>query len=357
MSPGRVTFLQRTGAALLCFAALEAGIFRTPLYRSYVEPVSTTGWFEELISDEIRRPVDGSRQILVVGDSRMGLRPRYANELANETRCTFASMSLGGTNARCWYYQVRATDPSARRYAAVVIPSVDYDEPDEWDFPGDHEADLHYVIGRLGLADSYEFAMSYADPAVRWKVLRQSLLKSAVYRQDLLEFVKHPITRLTDVEAHYKNAGGWRYDFKGENKSMVGVQADRENHRLKVPAGVPEDRRQTFENHFFRDHPGTGAMSQFLGHWYGKIVDYYRDSPTRVIFIRLPRGPLTPLPAPAKPHSAVRSLASAPKVILLPEHLCDSLERPELFLDMWHLNDSGETEFSHLLAREVAGAL
>jgi hypothetical protein len=57
------------------------------------------------------------------------------------------------------------------------------------------------------------------------------------------------------------------------------------------------------------------------------------------------------------PHSSVRELAAQPGVILLPEHLFDSIERPRLFIDQMHMNGPGCAEFSRMLGKQVSHTL
>ncbi|MGB9455050.1 MAG: hypothetical protein WCB12_03345, partial [Bryobacteraceae bacterium] len=60
---------------------------------------------------------------------------------------------------------------------------------------------------------------------------------------------------------------------------------------------------------------------------------------------------------PPDPHSTVRRFAASGRIVLLPEHMFDSLERPELFGDALHLNEEGGYQFSMMLAGEVGRVL
>jgi hypothetical protein len=100
--------------------------------------------------------------------------------------------------------------------------------------------------------------------------------------------------------------------------------------------------------------PPRGHQSEYMHYWLGKICDYYRDSGTQIIFIRLPRGAFIRPDQPASnPVSSVRQLSQRPGVILAPEHQFDDLERPDLFHDEVHLNSEGEERFTVELTREV----
>jgi hypothetical protein len=86
-------------------------------------------------------------------------------------------------------------------------------------------------------------------------------------------------------------------------------------------------------------------------------VDYYRGSGTKLIFLRVPRAPVSPPDPPPKPNSAIRQIASQPNVIVLDERLFNQLEHPELFWDAQHLNKPGMEQFSRILAAEVRRVL
>jgi lysophospholipase L1-like esterase len=76
------------------------------------------------------------------------------------------------------------------------------------------------------------------------------------------------------------------------------------------------------------------------------------------VFVRLPRGPI---PRPEnllhKLSGSIREFGARPGVLLVDEHTFDSLERPELFRDGFHLNNTGCARFSVMLAQEVGKLL
>jgi hypothetical protein len=53
----------------------------------------------------------------------------------------------------------------------------------------------------------------------------------------------------------------------------------------------------------------------------------------------------------------VHELEKQPNVTLLPEHLFDELERPEIFHDEVHMNQLGHDRFSEILARQMRTVL
>jgi len=123
-------------------------------------------------------------------------------------------------------------------------------------------------------------------------------------------------------------------------------------------ARVTVEQCQSIEESFLRDRPvDTGRGTAYFRYWYGHILDLYRGTQTKIVFFRLPRGPVSPPDYPPKRDSAIRQLASKPNVVVLDEHLFGELERPELFYDAMHVNREGSTRFTRMLAAEVARVL
>ena len=345
-------------AAILCFAALEGILFHTGLYSSIIEPESTTGEMEVQLRNEIRRPKHNRNQVLAVGHSRMALLPRIVNQDMPGIGYTFASIGLGGTTPRIWYYALRAVDPTARTYAAIVIPTDDFNEPDTYDYHTEREADLHYLLVRLALRDLSDFPWSYQSRKLQWVTFRGIVLKGFVYKRDFLGFLDHPLARIAKARYVDSDSAGWYYGYGGVDENLEGLRIDWRGRTMQFPDRVPEGKRAQIEDMLFPTlPPDEGRETAYLRYWYGKIIAYYRGSGTKLIFMRVPRAPTSPPDPAPKLNSAIRQIASEPDVIVLDEHLFDQLEHPDLFWDAWHLNRSGLNAFSRLLATEVRRVL
>ncbi len=345
-------------ATIAFFAALEGLLFHTGLYSSIIEPDSTTGFMEIQLRNEIRRPKPNRNQVLAVGHSRMSLLPRVVNEDKPGTGYTFATIGLGGTTPRAWYYALRAVDPNARNYAAIVIPSDDYNDPDSYDYQSERETDLHYLIARLELGDLLEFPWTYQSKKRQWEIVRGMLLKGSIYKRDFVEFLDHPVARIVKARYYAHDSAGWYYYYGGSDKTLAGLQIDWPHKTIRFPAGVADSDRQLVQRELFPTlPPDRGRETAYLRYWYGRIVDHYRGSDTKLIFMRVPRAPVSPPDVPPKLASAVRQIASQPNVIVLDERTFNQLEHPDLFWDGWHLNRAGMEQFSRLLAAEVRRAL
>lgn len=325
----------------------------------FVSTDSSAGFVETLIRNERLRVKRDPNQVLGVGDSRMALRPKMANELTSETGYTFAGVGLGGTNPRCWYYMLRALEPRAGRYAAVIIPFTDYIDEDQVIVQANNEADLHYLVAWLGFTDIPEFAGSYLDPKLQRKTALGLLLKGHTYKRDFADFLLHPVARYKSVMLSREGSAGWYYDYIGPTRTMNGLTLDWTKREPHFPPQMEKDQRDMVKHVLLREEfPQNGKERQYRRYWIGRILELYRGTRTKLIFIRLPRGPVVRPPIQPYPgRTVVEQFASNSQVVALDEHLFDSLERPEYFQDAMHMNDQGVRPFSHTLARQVRLAL
>jgi hypothetical protein len=254
---------------------------------------------------------------------------------------------------------LRDLDPSANRYQAIAFGMNSYDDEDVAFQPDDDLRSLHYAIARLRVTDAMDFARSFHSPEVQWEAFRGSLFKGLVYQADLREFLSNPKKRIRLARFNRSGFEEWTYNFLGAETSMAGLKIDWSTLKAAFPPGADDNQRGTTENFLmYRPEPQTGRLAAFRRQWFGRILDRYRNSRTRIVFLRLPRGPI---PRPdflcrAK-SSSIRELAARPNVLLCDEHAFDSLEHPELFGDGMHLNRAGVAKFSPMLAKLVAQML
>ena len=345
--------------ALAGLFALDALLFRTALYTSILEPDSSTGTFELILRrEQIAQPWYGRNLVVTLGDSRFAYYPRVANEQKATTGFAFRHAGVAGTDARAWYYMLRDLDPTRQAYRAIVIGVDDYDDEDGAYDIGDDLATLHYVAARLRFNDVIPFALSFGDSQARWEAFRGSLLKGTVFQRDILAFLTHPAKRLADVKLTNGGYEEWTYGFVDTDRNVVGLKIDWTNFTATVPPGNDALRDQLDRFVLYRPYPQTGKRAAFRRKWFGQLLDRYRGTPTKEVFVRLPRGPI---PRPdnlvRKKSSSIREFAARPGVLLLDEHAFDSLEMPELFKDAFHLNNQGCARLSVLMAQEVGKLL
>ncbi len=356
---------RRRGLALplacLGLFALDGLLFRTPFYPSILQPDSSAGTFELTLEREQQaQRLNGDNLVVTLGDSRFAYSPRLANELTAQTGYVFRHAGVAGTDVRSWYYMLRDLDPSARRYRAIVFGVTDYDDEDQFFTPDDDIRALHYVIARLRWSDVLEFALSFHSRKLQWEALRGASLKGIVYQNDILTFLSNPKKRIQYARAAHRDYDQWTYGYVETPRSLTGLQIDWKAWKVTFPPGLDQDQQDTINRDLMREPaPQTGRVAAYYRAWYGRILDRYRGSRTKIVFVRLARAPI---PRPdglvRKKSSTIRDFASSlPNVLLCDEHAFDSLEHPELFRDALHLNRAGIARFSPMLAEEIGRML
>ena len=346
--------------ALLLLFGLDALLFRTRLYMSILEPDSSAGLLELILwREKEAQQTAGDNLVVTLGNSRMGYVPKVVDLRPRQTGYVVRTAGVAGSDPRAWYYMLRDLDPTARRYRAIVFGIDDYDDEDQAFHPDDDIRALHYCVARLRWSDVIDFSRSFQSRAVQWEAFRGSVLKGIALQNDIQAFLSHPLKRIAYVRLCHKDWPGWTYNFEETTRNMVGLQIDWSNLKATYPPGMTDEQKNSTRGWLLHETvPQTGRLAHFLRTWLGRVADRYRDSRTKIIFIRLPRGPI---PRPdylvKKRSSSIRELASRPNVILADEHLFDCLEHPEFFKDAVHLNRDGVEKFSGMLADEVARIL
>ena len=184
-------------------------------------------------------------------------------------------------------------------------------------------------------------------------------MKGLVYQADFRAFLSDPLKRIRYVQLTRRGYESWTYGYLETDRSMAGLEIDWSTWSVKFPPGLDQDQRDTVRNYLMRKAaPQIGRLAAYRRLWFGRILDRYARSRTRIVFIRLPRGPiLRPDHVIRTTSASIREFASRPNVLLCDEHAFDSLERPELFKDALHLNREGIARFSPMLAEKIAGML
>jgi 8-oxo-dGTP pyrophosphatase MutT (NUDIX family) len=351
-------FFLRLLCAAAAFVAVEGAVFRTGIYSRVLEPDSTAGLLQGVLDDEKRRAVAGPNEVLAIGDSRMGLRARAANELESETGYRFATVAIPGSTPRVWYYMLRDADPTARRYAAILIGADEYDDEDYADL-SNREMDIRYVTPLLGWADVIPFAASFPEWRTRWEAGRAAVFKGYAYRADVQDLLAHHKWRMKKIEVMRREAASHRYNDPWASNDVTGLSVDWKAWTIHFPEGSTESQKRILTEVLMRETvEQTGLRGKYRREWYGRIAAHYRGSRTKIVFLRLPRGPVVrPLLVARKTAAARELAASNSQVRLIGEHAFDSLEQPRFFGDPMHLNQAGSQEFSRMAARETGSVL
>ncbi|MBZ5610951.1 MAG: hypothetical protein LAP38_22025 [Acidobacteriia bacterium] len=340
-------------SAAALFLASEFLLFRTPFYRSLLEPESYSAQVGLLLAAQRQQPPSAASTVLVLGDSRIGegFSAKIANESVQDHRLTFANAAISGSTPRSWYYVLRELGSGVSNYRAIVLAVDDYrDEDGVWSW-ADYPIDLPIAVACLRLNDTLSFAASFHQAADRFYNLRGALLKGFVYKDDWQALLANPRARFQKVAAFREHSAEWRYGYTGRPESLAGLSVDWATRSVHFPSGLTEAQRRELSTAILRDtDPQHGDKFRYRKYWLGRILERYRSKSTRIIFARVPRLPVQ-RPEPANLPSAIRDLAaSGPGSIVLDENAFASLEKPEYFADSLHLNASGRAAFSQQLA-------
>jgi hypothetical protein len=254
---------------------------------------------------------------------------------------------------------LRAVDPTRTRYRAIVVPVEDYDDYVDREDQDDREIDERLVAPLLRWTDLAGFAGTFPSRDRAWRAALGIVLKGTIYKPDFQDFLRDPSARIAYAKLAREESAGWFRDYTGPDASVAGLKIDWKAKTFEAPESVSQAARDSFPDHLFgKIDPPTPQRTAYRLRWFGKICDRYRGTGTRIIFLRLPRGPY-PRPdlPPPNPASSLRQLASRPGVILDDQHFFESIEDPHLFLDAMHFNGPGEARFSAMLARHVRDLL
>jgi hypothetical protein len=344
--------------ALLAFAAVDGALFRTPLYARVLDPASGAGSFEWALAQLQARPPDPRHDVLVLGDSRIydALDPKAAGGASG---LHFLDAAVPGTTPRCWYFFMKALDPRADRYRALVIPVDTYSDDDGaiGSIDGNNRPfDLRYIVLHVGLRDTLKLARSFGSP--RWKatIFLDALLRAPEMREDVQELLADPAARAAArSKALLDHAEDPRAAHPAEG-SLAGMRVDFARNRIDYPPGVSPAERVEMERQVLRVAHPSPSYAIYRRDWLEPIVARYRAAGTPVIFVRIPTRPAhRALPPP--PTGTLLDFARRYGATLVAQDAYVALERPDLFADHDHLSASGSARFNRLLGADVARAL
>jgi hypothetical protein len=343
-------------AGVLLYGIAEQVIFGSGWYLRFLDPESLAGRVQLTLQAEGIRPPSPVPEIAVIGNSILaeGFSAKVADAEAGG-RVRFANLSAPGSTPRDWYYELRAADPNARRYRAIVLQVEEYSDEDGFAPLADSIVDVHLIDGLLAPSDAIDFAFSYQAARLRFEALRGALLKGYIFKSDLQALLEAPAKRLEKVALFAKGYAGWTYDYQGHQENLTGMSVDWAQGSIRFPPGVPGDVQERVRATVLRKRaPLTGMQARYRQRWFGGMLDRYQSSGARVIFIRPPRGPAVrpSFDSPDEP-STIRGFASRSNVTVVPAEAFQSLESPENFWDDLHMNANGRNRFSRMLARVV----
>ena len=348
--------LLSVGIAFGLLALVDAAVFWTPLYHHVLAPDSSTGSFEAAIARIAAEPAAPSRDVLVLGDSRIynGLDTSLAGGAAHGLR--FIDGAVPGTTPRCWPYFVRAIDPAADRFRAVVVPVDTYADDDSalGSLDGnDRPFDLRYIAYRVGFAEAWPLASTFGDWRTRPNVAFDLWTRGPLLRSDLQALLADPVARARELQ-RANDAANVPHERTG---SLAGLVVDFARNTIAFPASVPASELDAITQNVLHVPGASPSYAAYRRAWLGEIVEHYRASGTTVIFVRIPARPAHRSAPSAPPAGSLAALGSNPNARVIPQARYLALERPEFFADHDHLNPEGRARFSALLGADVSAAL
>lgn len=344
-------------AALL--AAVNLLLFAAPLYRGALDPASSTGSFEAARRAMTQFRANRGTDVLVVGDSRIysGLDPSAAAS-ASGGKLRFIDASVPGTNPRVWYYFLKAIDPSARRFKALVVP-VDADGDSDGAIGSidgnERRQDLHYLIFAVTPPEIPRLAGSFSGMRMQFATAMDLLLRGPILRDDVQAFAADPRERLEAI-AQSDPAAFAPLRWHPRNETLRGMRVDFARNVISYPPNVPDDERSAMAVQVLRVARPSASYATYRRDWLYPVVRRYVTAGTPVIFVRIPTRPAH-RDATDPISGSLLALVKTGAVHFLAPQAYLALERPELFADHDHLNRAGSMLFSVRLGHDVARVL
>jgi alginate O-acetyltransferase complex protein AlgI len=342
-------------AAFALFAVVDVCAFRTGLYHGILDPSSSTGSFESAIAQFRSFPSQARRDVLVLGDSRIysGLNPQAASAAAGGLR--FLNGGVPGTTPRCWPFFVRAIDPPARRFRAVVIAVDTYADDDSaiGSLDGDDRPmDLRYVVFQTRLTDLPKLAGSFSDPRERVENGIDLFWRGQELRDDVQALAADPRARLAALRQAREAPSYDPLAAHPRSESLAGLTANFATNELTYPAALSDGERSAIATQVLPIPKPSLSYALYREQWLAPIAQRYASTGTPVFFVRIPTRPVHRV-ASQLPSGSLVEIAQTQQARLIPAAAYLALERPELFADEDHLNAAGSLKFSRRLGSDV----
>jgi hypothetical protein len=337
------------------FICLDGAIFHTGLYTSLLAPDSYAGRLAVITRAEKQRAPSGLKEVLVLGDSRMaeGFSTPVADKLGSVAGLKFVSLAEPASSANVWHYMLREVDPTARRYAAIIVPyGVGY-EPNSAD-----PLRISMAAPLLRYGDCFNFASAFQQWSGRFKAFTACILRGSAFQSDVVDLLEHPIARIRSIQREPKRLHS-RAVYKGRDYDIVGTSYDPKTGEVTFPPRLTEAQRETVRESLVQ--PPQSETQHFLKlqrDGLQRILNRYSNSPTAIVLTPVPRGPFAGLPGfSIAYHTVFPNVMTQRGVFSLPEQTFDFLEKPEYYFDGYHLNSKGRQKFTEALVAELVGRL
>jgi hypothetical protein len=362
--PYKLSVIQSTLLVLVMLATpliLDQLIFRGG-YLLFVEPRSTAGM--TLLARKVQESeyVSGMKNVLIIGDSRIaeGFSSKIANEVGRAQGFNFVSISLYGTSPRVWYYFLRDIDPHRNRFHAIYLMARTLRDDDVYDDATNQTADTAYLAPLLTWRDMFSYPATFSDPNKIRKAYISIAFPSSLFKEDLMEFIQAPKTRLKKVRQWNAGYPYWVSTYSGHSESLPTV--DEPFTPDQVLARLDGDRKNELADYFNWNRDGTHQPNDnafaYRTKWYGSIAGQYSSTGVTVGVFLIPRGPYSRVVEKTpEPEGALKILRDKGIIRLVDPAVTVPLEKPEYFFDHMHMNTAGRTVFSRSFAETIVNQL
>jgi len=349
-SPRRLHVARNLFFGIAAFIFVDGAIFHSGLYVSILAPSSYAGRVWRLTRAEKERALTGSKEVLVLGDSRIaeGFSTSLANELGSPSGLKFVSLAEPAASANTWYYMVREVDPTERRYLAIIVPyGIGY-EPNSAD-----ALRISMTAPLLRYGDCFHFASGFQRWSGRFRAFAACILRGSAYQDDVVDLLSNPMARIRNIQQADKIHSGSEY--KGRDYDLVGTSYDASTGQMTFAPKLTEPQRLAFRKSLIQPSQSDTEYSLKLQRdWIPRIMNRYSHSSTAIVLIPLPRGPFLQLGGFSRGYESVLPNSVIQKAnFSLPGHTFDFLEKPEYYFDAFHLNAKGRQKFTETLVSEL----
>ncbi len=358
--------------SIAAFFLLDGLIFRSGLYARISNPDGIYNTLSYVVMFENQRPPSGKKEVLMLGNSKI----EHAFSIADfalrypQSGIEVVRGSAPATEERSWYYTLQHVDPNHDRYAAIVIPLVNYKITSSG--PGGDSVQMLGPI--LSSREWPDYVASIFDDATRMRVALLGVFTSHNYAADFQDMLMHFQHRIKILQETYEKKSAWEDDRyiirRDKNGKVVGTMGwdslegfvyDPATQKvLSYPEGMNEHTKHYTANYFnaLSDLDADTNMkrgAEFTSYWLNKIAAAYQNSKTKLIVVQTGREPF-PLPTrrvlPNSPD--VRDmLPKRDSIVYLDDNTFAVIEKPYYYYDPDHLNYRGADIYTDILAKHL----
>lgn len=356
--------------SLLQFFAILLLIIAIPLafsqlliryvYTQWLEPNSTAGTVMLAATQIEKKYVPGKKNILVVGNSRVGegFSEQVANAAIDNEKYNFISLGLPGTTPRIWFYVLKKLDPQAVKFHAIYLMAENYRDTAEENY-NDREIDTAYLSAILALGDIASYPASFEDPKKVSAAFYSVLFPIMPLQNDLTKFIANPRARIKAVRLWRKDFVTWTAGYNGRDERLPLLENIQQTEA--VIAQLPEEKKSVMKWYFDAvKHCDQEYLHSFRynSRWFGDISASYANRAVRVGVFMIPRGPYhQQMGCNSTLNGSLKLLEEKNRLTLVPADLTLDLEQPEYFFDHLHVNAAGRKIFSARLATAIVNQM